>query len=378
EGRGGLALFLHHEKDQHDEDEDVKPALLQRRPQPRQFVALQAAQALLGRIGVDLHREAEIEQQRRHGSSQRDLAIGNAEEARHHEGGGAHYRRHQHGAGRGHGLDAAGIVGAEAGALHRGNSDDAGRDHVGDHAAGDRALQGGGDHADLRCAAAHAADQREGDVVEEAAAAGVVERDAEDDEADDDLAEGLHRDAEGAFRRNDVIGQRVFQRLADAADRSWHHVGEDRIERHQRDDDEDRRAAGAAQSLEDQHPENGAENLGGRRRREFPALAEDALGLPGEPADAADRDQREQEVDHRQAVVRLAVPGIGEEDQRQGGAGQHEEVTVLDQSDVEEPQVELLVQDDHQRAESEDDKYGAEHGRQTAIGQILGHALGRR
>ena len=41
--------------------------------------------------------------------------------------------------------------------------------------------------ADLRGAAAQAADQRKGEIVEELSAAGVIERDTEDDEADDDL-----------------------------------------------------------------------------------------------------------------------------------------------------------------------------------------------
>src|SRR3546814_16494876 len=80
--------------------------------------------------------------------------------------------------------DLAGIIGTEAGALHRRDGDDARRDDVGNHAARDRALQRRGDHADLGGAAAHLADQREGHVVEEPAAAGVVQRHAEDEEAD--------------------------------------------------------------------------------------------------------------------------------------------------------------------------------------------------
>ena len=60
-----------------------------------------------------------------------------------------------------------------------------------------------------------AADQGEGEIVEKAAAAGRIQRDAENDEADDNFGEGPHRDAEGGIPTSEVIGERVAGTIAD-------------------------------------------------------------------------------------------------------------------------------------------------------------------
>ncbi len=114
ERRVALALHhQHHEDEQHDDEHEV-PALPEGVATARQFRALQPLQAVARGIGVDLHEQAEVVQQRRDRGRERDLGVAHVEELRHDERGRAHHRRREHRAGGGAGLDGAGVARRES------------------------------------------------------------------------------------------------------------------------------------------------------------------------------------------------------------------------------------------------------------------------
>ena len=183
------------------------------------------------------------------------FGVGRADELRHHEGGGAHHRRRQHGAGRGAGLDGAGIGGGEAGPLHGRDRHGAGGQHVADDAARHHAEQARGEDADLCRAAAERAAQREGEIDEELAGAGHHQGGAEHQEADHHVGEGLDRDAEQALGRKNVVGDRLVEGRLVALERAEPRcAGEQRINSEGEHAQHQAPPAGAAQRLEQHEP----------------------------------------------------------------------------------------------------------------------------
>ena len=156
------------------------------------FVDLRGADLVLGGLEIDVHEQRGVVEQRRNGGGDADRAIGDLQELRHDEGGGAHHRRHELAAGRADRFDRRRAVGREARAHHQRNGDDADRHHVADRGAGDHAEQRRADHRDLGGAAAKVAHRRHGDVGEIGRAAGAAEHLAHERERHHDQ----HRDAE--------------------------------------------------------------------------------------------------------------------------------------------------------------------------------------
>ena len=60
---------------------------------------------------------------------------------------------------------------------------------------------------------------------EKLAAAGLGQGNAEDQEADHEIGEGPQGNAQHAFRTEDMIGDGIRQRTAEAGDRARHHGG---------------------------------------------------------------------------------------------------------------------------------------------------------
>ena len=89
------------------------------------------------------------------------------QEVGHQKGHGAHDRRHHLPAVGGGRLDGCGLLGLEARAFHHGDGDHARGQDVGDHDAVDGAKQRGGQDGDLGRAAAKAAHQADGNIIEE-------------------------------------------------------------------------------------------------------------------------------------------------------------------------------------------------------------------
>ena len=151
-----------------------------------------------GALGLEVHRHEHREEveHRRDQRRGRDVQVGDAEELRHHEGGGAHDRRHDLAAGRRHRLDRAGERRPIADLAHQGDREGAGGHHVGDRAAGDGAEQPAGDAGDLGRPADLVAGQRQREVHEQLAGAGALDQRAEDDEQDHVGCRDAGRDAE--------------------------------------------------------------------------------------------------------------------------------------------------------------------------------------
>ena len=159
----------------------------------------QSLEAIARRVGIDLEVEAEIIEDRREGGGDHDGRVGNFKERGHHEGRGTHDRRHEHAAGRGAGLDAAGI----------------GRPKPTRFMAGMvmtpvvrtlvitlpdmEPMRPDEKIATLAGPPRWFAQERKGEVEEERTAARVLQRNAEDQEADDEVGERIHRNAENAF-----------------------------------------------------------------------------------------------------------------------------------------------------------------------------------
>ena len=259
ERRVALALEVQQHDDQQRHHQDVVPALLDRRPGARQLAPRQALEAVAGGVGVDLHEEGEVVERGRDDGGQRHLGVADVEELGDDEGGGAHHRRRQHGAGRGAGLDGAGVGGREARALHGGDGHGAGGQHVGDDAARHHAEQAAGEDADLGRAAAERAAQREGEIDEELAGPRHHQGGAEHQEADHGLGERLDRDAEQALAGEHVVGGRLLQRRLAAPERPEPaRLRKQRIDGEGQHAQQQAPAAGAAQRLHQQHPHDEA------------------------------------------------------------------------------------------------------------------------
>ncbi len=278
-GNGFLIQEYQHPYQQ-QEDSDEIPAFLQRLLEAGHFRGRQALEPVARRIGVDLHEQAVIVQHGRNHRGDRHIAVRNLEEQRHDERGRAHDRRHKDAACGCAGLDAAGIGRPEAHTLHRRNGHHAGGQHVGDDAAAHRAHQAAGEDGDLGRPAADVSEQREGKIEEEGTAPGMLQGDAEDQEADDQRSEGAHRDAEDGLvaHRHAIADLGPVRRIGEQD--SGQLIGDERIDREQGHDHEDRDATGAARRVEHESPENVGKILGFagvRRNLVFPTLVENAV-----------------------------------------------------------------------------------------------------
>ena len=90
--------------DQRDDEEDDRhqevPARLEHLGERRRVVELDAADAVLGGLEIDVDEQAGVIEDRRDRGGDADRAVGDLQELRHDEGGGAHHRRHELAAGR--------------------------------------------------------------------------------------------------------------------------------------------------------------------------------------------------------------------------------------------------------------------------------------
>ena len=109
-GLFGLIVEEEQPVQQHGEGEREIPAGAPDRPGSRDRVALDRRDALLGRFEVGLDEQRDVIEQPRHDRGHHDRGVGRLQEFGDQEGGGAHHRRHQLAAGRGHRLDGAGLV----------------------------------------------------------------------------------------------------------------------------------------------------------------------------------------------------------------------------------------------------------------------------
>ena len=166
----------------------------------RRRVLRDAGHAGLHRLQIDDVEQRAVGQQRRQDGVPDHVGVGDADVLGHDEGGRAHHRRHQLAVDAGGALDGAGLRRRVADALHERDGEHARRHHVGDRGAGDHAGHAGGDDGGLGRPAAEAAEQREGDLDEVVAGAGLLQQRAEQHEQEDEGGGDAERHAEHAFR----------------------------------------------------------------------------------------------------------------------------------------------------------------------------------
>ena len=262
----------------HQQDQGQQQVnLLQQGHQSGQLPLGQAPQALLLGLQVDGDEDTGEVQHRGQDSLHGDGGIGQLDEVRHQEGGGAHDGGHDLAAGGGGGLSGRGELGLVAGLLHQGDGDGAGANGIGNAGAGDHALKSGGHHGHLCGAAGEAADNSIGDVDEELTDAGALQEGTEDDEHHDELAADIDGGGEDAFLGEEQLAHHTGDpaaegRIGQAPDQGIDHEAA----RHDQDGQAHAPAADLAQG-QDAHDADG--HLIGL---ELAALHDDGLGVEGE------------------------------------------------------------------------------------------------
>ncbi len=202
-----------------------------------------------------------------HGRDQRgddNGAIGHVERFGHDEGHCPHDRRHDlpaHGRGR---LDTPGKGGAEAEPLHQGNGELAAGHHIGDAGPGNGAHQRRRQRADLGGAAAPAADQAEGEIVEQPDHAGALEKGGKDHE-DEDIGRGdIDGGAIDALGAEAEMLDDLREIIAAMHEGAGHVLAEETIGEEQAGDDDERQAHEAPGRLEDEDDHHRAGHEVGR------------------------------------------------------------------------------------------------------------------
>ncbi len=289
--------------------------------------------------------QAGIVEHRRDRGGDADRAVGDLQELRHDEGGGAHDRRHQLPAGRSHGLDGRSPVRREARLDHGRNGDDADREHVRDRAPGDHAEQRRAHHRDLGGAAAEAAHRRHGDVGEEIGAAGARQHLAQDGERDDDQHRYRQDRADDAVDVEPVVDDQPFRRDVAGLEVAGQVGADVDVDRHCQDDADEAPARHPPARLQHQGDQDrAADDALARQQRDLvgqglvahcDVSAEDQRSAGGNPIDAARREgpvadqgpgKGQSQACHRPrrhlAGFDVAEDEVGhDEDRRRGAAG---------------------------------------------------------
>ena len=161
--------------------------------------ARQAGHAGLHGFEIDDVEQRAIGEQRRQQRVLAHLRVGDADIFGHQERGGAHHRRHQLAVDAGRAFDRAGLHRRVADALHQRDGEGAGGHHIGDRRAGDHAGHAGRHDRGLGGPAAELPEQRERDLDEIIAGAGLLQQRAEQHEQEDEIGRDAERDAEHAL-----------------------------------------------------------------------------------------------------------------------------------------------------------------------------------
>ena len=373
-----MAFALHHQQhvDQQHDHEQVVPAFAKRPAQAGQFGARQAFQAVACGVGVDLHEQAEVVEQRRDHRGRGDLGVADAEELGDHESRRTHHRRREHRAGGRASLDCRRVGRAKTGSLHHRDRHRAGCQHVRDDGPRHHAQHRAGEDAHLGSAAAEGATQRERQVDEELAGTGHHQRGAEHQKADHRLGKSLQRNAQQALGRQHVVGAGLRRRRLAALERSEPgRVGEHRVQRERQYRQHQTPAAGAPQPLHQQAPHQKSQpdqclGCAAKLPSQFRGLAD--------VGDEVHRHQRgedeQQQVVPRHAIDRGALAGR-KDDKHEGQRDQDQRVVVLGverRETDEELERELLVHAQEDRQRGAGDQQPTPGARQRAHAGDLG------
>ena len=233
-------------------------ALFQRAQNGGQFLGGKADEPVFLGLHIQTDKEVEIVEQRGDDSGDRHSAVGHVAVGGDHEGGRAHDGGHELAAAGGHGLHGAGEVALIAAALHQGDGERTGADHVGHGRAGDHAEQAAADHGRLRRAAAVAAHQAEGHVGEQLTAAGLLQEGAEQNKQNDIRCGNADRHAENAVSAGEQSPDYLIQSKVFAGEDTGDVPAEERVQQEDHRYDDKGKADGPAGQLEDQQHQDDA------------------------------------------------------------------------------------------------------------------------
>ncbi len=179
-----------------------------------------------------------------------DRAVGDLQELRHDEGGGAHHRRHQLAAGGADRLDRRRACSARSPSLIMvGMVTMPTASTFDDRAAGDHAEQRRADHRDLGGAAAEAAHRRHREIGEEVGAAGARQHLAQDRERDDDQHRHPQDRADHAVDVEAEVDDQPLGRDRAGLEIARQVRADVDVDRHRQDDGDEAPAGGAAARL---------------------------------------------------------------------------------------------------------------------------------
>ncbi len=175
-----------------------------------------------GRLFIKTILNGDVVQDSRHRRDLDDFQVAGVGELRHQEGAGPHDRRHQLPSGTRCGLHSTGHMCRIAYPLHHRDGEGTGRHYVANCGPGDRTHKAAGDHRSLGRTATEAAGQGIGQVDEEIAAAGRLQKGAKQHEDKDEGRRHAKRDAEDPFGRQPEGGGHTFDAITLVDDQVRH------------------------------------------------------------------------------------------------------------------------------------------------------------
>ena len=263
-GDGGLLrrqqqhLRVDQRNDEKDDRHQEVPAGFQHARERRHLGGIHPADAMLGGFEINVDEQAGVIEDRRDGRGDADRSVGDLQELRHDEGGGAHHRRHELPAGRADRFDRRGAVWREPRLDHSRNGDDADREHVRHRAARDHAEQRRADHRDLGGAAAESPHSRHGEIGEEIRAAGARQHLAEDGVGDHHQNGDLKDRADHAVHVEADVGDHAFGRNPAGLEVAAQERADIDIGRDRQDDRDEAPAGDASARVQHQERQDGA------------------------------------------------------------------------------------------------------------------------
>ena len=285
--------------DQKDHDQQERPAALHHLAGRRQVFGFHPHQPFARGIGVDLQDQTKVEQRRRQDRGHHHGRVIHPDGDRHDKGNRPHHRRHHHTAGRGAGLDRAGVMGRIADLFHGRNSDRPRARDVGKDRPRQRPEKGAGDDGHFCRTTAVFAKARIGEINKELSRSCRNQHAGKDQKAQHDLGHDLGRDAHQPFGAEDMRLDHPFKRIGDAHQQTGEVIGHQRIQPQHQDDQQERHASRPPRDLEHQQPQHHTGVKVG------PARLHDLPCVHGEPHADAKAHGGGHDVIDRDACVRL-------------------------------------------------------------------------
>jgi hypothetical protein len=280
----------------------VVPVALGEAPGALDLLVRDLVHAVLARVELDHQEEREVIEDGRDARHLDHFEVRDLEELRDEERGGAENRRREDRAEAAGGEKTAGGARLVARALQHRVRHRADGDRGGDTRPRGPAQQEGGEHHRTPRARGLAAEEREGEVEEELARAGVLQESAVNGEEDDERGRDVDRDAEDAFERHVHVADEARDVVAAMRPRRRQPRADEGVEQEDADHDGHDPAGAAARRLDHERDQHDPEDhVPGRRVH---VAVGEGVALPHHVDDGGHRDQRERRIPPLQPVAK--------------------------------------------------------------------------